>query len=272
MYNFRKAKWVQGTWSGIDAVIKNLKTDQQLLPFAFTRVSGRNFGVLMFEYVYTQIVNFERQLFKAHDNQKIKVYDKACLPYFYRSVAQLKIGLVGIGSMGKEMAKLFNQLGCTSVYGFGRRSDVDLNSEEYKHLAKYYSRNSLSKMVSSVDYLVSALPKTEETDNILGNGVLENCKGKNVVFVNVGRGNVIKEVELVQALKEKWISGAILDVFEVEPLSKDSELWTLPNVVITPHVAANTQPPEIAAQFKINLERYLKNEPLMNQIDFSKGY
>lgn len=69
MYNFRKAKWVQGTWSGIDAVIKNLKTDQQLLPFAFTRVSGRNFGVLMFEYVYTQIVNFERQLFKVnHSN------------------------------------------------------------------------------------------------------------------------------------------------------------------------------------------------------------
>lgn len=54
--------------------------------------------------------------------------------------------------------------------------------------------------------------------------------GKNVVFINVGRGNVIKEVELVQALKEKWITGAILDVFEVEPLSKDSELWTLPNV------------------------------------------
>lgn len=68
MYNFRKAKWVQGTWSGIDAVIKSLKTDQRL-PFAFTRVSGRNFGVLMFEYVYTQIVNFERQLFKVnHSN------------------------------------------------------------------------------------------------------------------------------------------------------------------------------------------------------------
>lgn len=82
------------------------------------------------------------------------------------------------------MAKLFNQLGCTSVYGFGRRSDVDLNSEEYKHLAKYYSRNSLSKMVSSVDYLVSALPKTEETDNLLGNGVLENCKGKVMVNAN----------------------------------------------------------------------------------------
>lgn len=70
MYNFRKAKWVQGTWSGIDAVIKNLKTDQQYqhLPFAFTRVSGRNFGVLMFEYVYTQIVNFERQLFKVNQS------------------------------------------------------------------------------------------------------------------------------------------------------------------------------------------------------------
>lgn len=65
MYNFRKAKWVQGTWSGIDAVIRNLKADQQL-PFVFTRVSGRNSGVLMFEYVYTQIVNFERQLFKVN--------------------------------------------------------------------------------------------------------------------------------------------------------------------------------------------------------------
>lgn len=64
------------------------------------------------------------------------------------------------------------------MYAFGRRANVDLNSEEYKHIAKYYSRNNLPEMVGSVDYLVSALPRTEETDNLLGNGVLENCKGR----------------------------------------------------------------------------------------------
>lgn len=82
------------------------------------------------------------------------------------------------------MAKLFNQIGCTSVYGFGRRDDVDLNSEEYKHIVKYYNRNSLPEMLDSIDYLISVLPKTEETDNLLGNGILENCKGGKSAMLN----------------------------------------------------------------------------------------
>jgi len=102
--------------------------------------------------------------------------------------------------------------------------------------------------------------------------MLKNCKDNNVIFINIGRGNVIKESELVEALKERWISGAILDVFEKEPLPKDSILWTIPNVVISPHIAGLSRNQDVAAMFKNNFERLENNLPLLNQIDFARGY
>lgn len=90
--------------------------------------------------------------------------------------------------------------------------------------------------------------------------------------MNVGRGNSIKEDDLVQALREGVIGGAVLDVFEKEPLPQDSPLWQLTNVFVTPHSSANSFPEDITAVFIENYQRFLRREPLLHVVDFELGY
>ncbi len=94
----------------------------------------------------------------------------------------------------------------------------------------------LDAVVGKADFVVGVLPKTPETHFYFNKGFFEKMK-PSAVFMNIGRGPTVKEVDLVEALKLKTISGAVLDVFEVEPLPKESELWDMPNVLMTPHCA-----------------------------------
>lgn len=270
LYTLPKIKWVQGTWAGLDALLPHVKKDNPP-PFPITRTSGENFGQLMGEYVFANIVFWERNYFKVKENQNLQIWDKDACPHDHRSIKDLKIGILGTGAIGSRIGKTLNYLGAT-IYGLGRRDTIPLGNEEYKHISKYFKEANVDEMLSSVDYFINILPNTNETNNFLGNGLLQNCKGKNVVFINIGRGSIIKESELIQALKEKWISGAILDVFETEPLPKESELWKMSNVFLTPHIAGNSRMQDIAAKFKENFDRLEKNETLLNQIDFVRGY
>lgn len=270
VYKLLNVKWIQGTWAGIDALVPHIKKDAPPT-FPITRTSGENFGHLMSEYVIANIIFWERNYFKVRDNQKANIWDQSTCPHDHRSITDLKLGILGIGSIGNRIARVLNYLGAT-IYGMGRRDTIPLENEEYKHITKYFKQSDLPGLLGSVDYIVNILPNTSETNNILGNGILQNCAGKNTVFINIGRGNVIKDSELVRALKEKWISGAILDVFENEPLSEDSPLWNLSNVFITPHIAGNSRTQDIVVKFKTNFERFVNNQPLINQIDFVKGY
>ncbi|CAG9768658.1 unnamed protein product [Ceutorhynchus assimilis] len=270
LYTLPKLKWYQGTWAGLDSLWPHILKNQ-LPKFPITRTSGDNFGRIMGEYVVGNIVFWERNLFKMRENQNNKLWDQNVCEHDHRTFADLEIGILGIGSIGNLIGRTLNYLGAT-IYGYGRQETLQLENEEFKHITEYFTRANLHKLLSNVDYLINVLPKTEETVNLLGNDILKTCKDKNVVLINIGRGSVIKESELIHALKQKWISGAILDVFETEPLPKSSELWNFPNVFITPHVAGNSRSQDIAAKFKENYERFLKNEPLLHKVDFCKGY
>lgn len=92
------------------------------------------------------------------------------------------------------------------------------------------------------------------------------------VFVNIGRGSIIPETDLIKALKCKWLRGAILDVFEKEPLSLESPLWDMEQVIITPHIAGRPTVKELVALFKDNLTLFQENKPLMYNVDFKIGY
>lgn len=118
-----------------------------------------------------------------------------------------------------------------------------------------YPREQIKEFLSKVDFLVSILPSTTETRNMLSGDVLSHCK-KDCFFINVGRGDVIDEESLVNSLKSGWISGAVLDVFNEEPLSQSSKLWKMENVTITPHIAALSFAEDVANVFIENLIRY----------------
>jgi D-2-hydroxyacid dehydrogenase (NADP+) len=180
------------------------------------------------------------------------------------------VGVVGLGNVGQEVARLAKLLGMR-VLGV-RRSGAPLESGEYL-VDEMFAPLDLLHVLSQSDYVVLALPLTEETHHIMGELAFQAMK-PSAYLINVSPGAVVDETALVRALKVGLIGGAGLDVFESEPLPPESELWRLNNVIISPHIAGETPHYNegAVALFSDNLRRYLADEPLLNVVDPQRGY
>ena len=152
----------------------------------------------------------------------------------YRLLSELKITILGCGSIGKEIAKHCKQFGAT-VYGMVNTK----RTEKDEFVDEYFTTSELPNYLNKSDYVCNVLPSTPSTKNLLTIDLLQHCK--ETVLINIGRGDVITEDVLLHALEKKWLKGAILDVFNKETLPKDSKLWEYSNVHITPHVSGITQ-------------------------------
>jgi phosphoglycerate dehydrogenase-like enzyme len=175
-----------------------------------------------------------------------------------------------LGSVGQEVARLAKLLGMR-VLGV-RRSGAPLESGEYL-VDEMFAPLDLLHVLSQSDYVVLALPLTEETHHLMGELAFQAMK-TSAYLINVSPGAVVDEVALVRALKVGLIAGAGLDVFESEPLPPESELWKLRNVIISPHIAAATRHynERAVALFCENIRHYLADEPLLNLVDPQRGY
>ena len=161
---------------------------------------------------------------------------RACYKEFcYRELSQLTIGILGFGDIGQHVAKYCKSMNM-SVYSIHRT----VPSTRYAYVDECFSVEDLSKCLKQCDYLCNLLPSTPSTVGLLGGDVLEHCKAKKTVLINIGRGDVITNDSILKALNNQWIGGAILDVFEQEPLLKESALWSHPEVTITPHISGLT--------------------------------
>jgi phosphoglycerate dehydrogenase-like enzyme len=190
------------------------------------------------------------------------------------------VGIVGYGSIGREVGRLTNALGMR-VLAFDESDDpADLGyrvpgvgDPEGALPQKLYRPGGLKAMLAECDYVVLALPLARASRGILGRDEFQAMKSS-AFLVNIGRGGVVDESMLVQALHEGWIAGAGLDVFEEEPLPASSPLWGMPNVILTPHIAGATPHyhDRAADVFAENLLRYVDGRPLLNQVDLNKGY
>jgi phosphoglycerate dehydrogenase-like enzyme len=138
---------------------------------------------------------------------------------------------------------------------------------------RFYPAGTLHDMLAECDYVVVALPLTQATVHYIGEAELMAMK-PNAYMVNIARGAVVDEAALIRALREGWIAGAGLDVFEQEPLPAESPLWDMDNVLLSPHVAGFTPryDERAVSLFVENLDRYLTEQPLLNQVDISRGY
>jgi D-2-hydroxyacid dehydrogenase (NADP+) len=176
-----------------------------------------------------------------------------------RDLDDLVLGVVGLGPIGCEVARLGRALGMR-VVGTRRTPRGDEPCETWP-LAR------LDELVALADALVLALPLTDETRRILDAGRLGRMK-PGAWLVNVGRGGLVDEAALVESLRSGRLGGAGLDVFEVEPLPPESPLWTLPNVIVTPHNSGDTpgNAPRAALIFLENLSRYARGEALRNEV------
>jgi phosphoglycerate dehydrogenase-like enzyme len=190
--------------------------------------------------------------------------------FWPRVLAGQTVGIVGLGSIGRAVARLAKAFDMR-VLGV-RRSGAPLECADYE-VDGIFGPLDLLNVLAESDYVVLALPLTEETHHLIGELALRAMK-PSAYRIHVSRGAVIDEAALVRALKEGEVAGAGLDVFESEPLPPESELWGMDNVIISPHIAGGTpRYMELAVDlFCENLRRYLAGEPLRNVVDTKRGY
>ncbi|XP_044742843.1 glyoxylate/hydroxypyruvate reductase A-like [Chrysoperla carnea] len=267
LYQTKSVKWVQMTWAGLDVIYKHESYKGGDLPYLVTRFSGEHFGRIMSEYVIASIVNHERSMFQVKLNQTKHCWNKSGSIQNYRIISDLTFGILGLGQISSLVAQNLNLLGGNLIC-LGRSNRNSFPS----FINKYYTTENLNEFLSNCDYVINVLPSTKETIGLLNNDVLKHCAKRSAVFINIGRGSIIAENDLINALNNKWISGAILDVFELEPLPKESPLWDMPQVLITPHVSGTSRAKDIAEQFAKNYELYCSESKIPTTVDFSTGY
>ena len=179
------------------------------------------------------------------------------------------VGIVGLGHIGSEVARLSKSFGMKviatrrSVKKAGKAKNVDLMLPQAQ----------LREMLGKSDYVVLSVPLTPETRHIIGETELSSMKPSSYI-INVGRGDLIDEEALIRALDEKKIAGAGLDVTAIEPLPKNSRLWDMDNVILSPHVSGGMEDymSQATELFCDNIHRYLEGKKLRNVIDRKKGY
>jgi glyoxylate/hydroxypyruvate reductase A len=214
---------------------------------------------MMAEYVFAYLLYFSRNVAKHLRDQRKRVWDQVRPGRLKGKV----LGILGLGSVGKEIAKRGKQFGM-SVLGVKRVR------EPVENVDRVFGPDDLRRMIPLVDYLINILPLTPETYHILGEKELNLMKEGALLF-SIGRGKTIDEKALEKVLRANKIQ-AVLDVFEKEPLSQKSKLWGLKNVVITPHVSGINMPEEISEEFVRNYERWVRGETLSALADREKGY
>jgi phosphoglycerate dehydrogenase-like enzyme len=185
-----------------------------------------------------------------------------------REVAGATLGLIGLGSIGRNVARTASALGMRVI---AVREHLEKTNPE--GVAAVYGPTQIEDLLSDSDYVVMAAPLTQATRGLMNADRLAAMR-PDAYLINVGRGPQVNEIALAEALRNRRIAGAALDVFEQEPLPAESPLWDLENLLITPHTAGLTEKlwQRHYALFSENLRRYLAREPLLFIVDKQKGY
>lgn len=250
-----RLRWVQLPSAGSDA-FAGVRLDVPL-----TKASGV-FGIPISEWVVATMLMLTRNLHRYRDQQRAARWEE--LPGA-REVYGSTVGIVGLGDLGREVAVRVRALGCRVI---GARRTAGATPEYIDAVMP------VDDLLPQSDFLVLALPNTPETRGMISRERLAMLK-KGSYLINIGRGTTVDEPALVEALRSGHLGGAALDVFAVEPLSAESPLWQMENVVITPHNSGRS--PEGNADrrtaiFCENLRRFLAGEPLNNLVDRQAGY
>ena len=273
-------KWCQSTFAGPDGTIKTIKNTPNLLErvennsLKMTRI-GSKLSMPISEYVISNIIRIERRFDKLMDDQNSNLWSQdRYTQHGFRSIKSLRFAIFGIGDIGSTIARSLKYgFGAENIVGLSRTSKAD--DPEYLELYnKLYTVSELDDLLEneSLDYIICVLPHTTETKYLLNCERLNKCKKSKPWLINVGRGSLISTDELLNALDFGILNGAVLDVFESEPLDPNNKLWNKENVIITPHVSGLTFTQDLVDVFVHNLDRYLKDEELDYLVDIHRGY
>ena len=261
-------KWIQSIYAGVESLMDpTLRRD-----YVLTNARGV-FGELMSEYVFGYLLSHEKKIFERYQSQQANKWDR----FESGWLRDKTLGLLGVGSIGAHIAgvaKAFRM----QVWGYTRGTETSKQVDKYFHPLEFDSLPSmqeqtpaLQKFAHGLDYLVVVLPRTDDTNKIV-NADLLNAMQPHAILVNVGRGNAVDELALVEALNQNKIAGAVLDVTAQEPLPADHPFWATPNLLLTFHTSAMSYPEDITRLFVENYHLYIEGKPLKYQVDFERGY
>lgn len=272
-------KWIQFLSAGADHVMKGeLRTRTQI---AITNASGIH-STPISEYTIASMLAWSHGFHVTLRAQMRREWKRNW--DFMDSVDSLRgktLGVVGYGSIGRETARLAQALGMT-VLALKRNPDErrdtgwsppGIGDPEGRIPTRWYGPDGCAEILRASDFVTVTLPATSETRHMIGRVEIAAMR-PNAYLVNIGRGEVIDQEALVEALRDRRIGGAGLDVFEREPLEPESPLWDLENALLTPHMSGSFKGYNSACceLFAENLGRFARGEPLLNLVDRALGY
>ncbi|NPV86447.1 MAG: D-2-hydroxyacid dehydrogenase [Anaerolineae bacterium] len=272
-------RWIQFHLAGIEFVLNSpiIKMPDLIL----TTVSGSNAGPLA-EYVVMMLLALGHKMPQLVENQRRAEWPSDRWERFMAcELRNSTIGLVGYGSIAREVARLLQPFGAKILAakrdamhpedtGYTPEGLGDPRGDLFHRL---YPIEALCSMLKECDFVVNTLPYTPATRNRIGAEELAAMKS-GAYLINVGRGGTIDQNALIKALQDGKLAGAALDVFAEEPLPPGNPLWKLPNVLITPHISDSTPSYDARTMqlFAENLRRYLDGKELLNRFDPQRGY
>lgn len=253
-------RWVHALSAGVDGFLLSPIVEGKII---LSNSSGIH-GIPISEHVFAMMLSFSRGLHRFGKYQAQNLWQRDVRLTELRGKT---LGIVGLGKIGQEIARLGNAFGMR-VLAVKRSPGQSTDG-----VNRVVSMEGLEMVLKESDYLVLTVPLTPETKGMIGAKQLELMK-PTAILINVARGEVVNQGDLIAALQQGVIAGAGLDVFETEPLESKSPLWQLDNCIITPHCAALSPQYMTRATdlFCRNLDAYLRGEPLPTQVDPKRGY
>ncbi|UVL85417.1 D-2-hydroxyacid dehydrogenase [Pseudomonas sp. B21-028] len=250
-----RPQWLQSTWAGITPLLaEGLTRDYRL-----TRAVGI-FGQLMAEYVLTYMLGHEREVLARLVSQVERKWDNRQ----GQGLAGRKALIVGTGDIGQRVAQFLVPFG-VQLYG------IASEARELAPFVEVGAMKELPRLVGEVDYVINLLPNTPQTHDVYDAALFKQFKPTGL-FINAGRGVAVVDADLVQALKDGHLAGAVIDVCRQEPLPQRHPFWTAWGLLLTGHSSAPTSPPLMTQLFLDNLRAYQAGEALRGEVDFARGY
>lgn len=254
-----RLQWVQGTAAGSGSVVKDAQLPGQTLERLRVTTAAGIHAVALAEFALMGILNGFKDTPALAADQAAKHWPIVRSPV--RLVSGSKLVIAGLGEIGVETARLAKAMGM-------RVSGTKRSVEPLPGVDEVTDMTRLPELLADADAFVNTLPATPYTENSLNAEIFAAMKPGGV-FVNVGRGTVVDEKDLLAALDSGHLGYAALDVFAVEPLPRHSPLWHHPRVLVSPHAAALTWAENklIADRFSTNLSKFKSGEPLIHTVD-----
>lgn len=256
--NAPHVRWFHKLGAGVDDLTLGDEIPDHV---TLTRTDGAVFAERMAEYTIAYMLAFTQNVPRILRQQRAREWT----PFVTNVIAGQTVGVAGVGDIGSAVARKAAALDAR-VVGW-RRSPGDV-----EHVDRMYAgADEFHEFLGVSDFVVVVLPLTPATKGLFDADAFAAMR-KGAYVVNIGRGPILVESALIDALQSGRVAGAALDVFDVEPLPEDHPLWALDNVIITPHMSGPSLASDVAAPLLVNLERYLQGEPLSKVVERRRAY